>query len=143
MDLEIPVKRLKDEARMPAYASLGAAGMDLYACLSEPMRVSPGAGVLVPTGIAMAIPAGYVGLVRDRSSLAIAGLYTVAGVIDSDYRGEIKIAARNAGDSELVISPGDRVAQMLLLPCPRVELREADDLPSTQRGEGGFGSTGR
>ena len=143
MELEIPVKRLREGARVPAYATPGAAGMDLYACLSEPMRVSPGAGALIPTGIALTIPIGYVGLVRDRSSLAIAGLYTVAGVIDSDYRGEIKIAARNAGDSELVINAGDRIAQMLLLPCPHVGLRETDELPATRRGEGGFGSTGR
>lgn len=143
MELEIPVKRLRADALLPRYATAGAAGMDLHACLSEPVRVEPGAGALIPTGIALAIPDGHVGLVRDRSSLAIAGLHTVAGVIDSDYRGELKIAVRNAGESQFVINHGDRVAQMLILPCPQATIGDAEELPATQRGEGGFGSTGR
>lgn len=91
----------------------------------------------------MAIPPGYVGLVRDRSSVALAGLHTVAGVIDSDYRGEVMIAVHNAGAAQFTIRPGDRVAQMLLLECAQAAVSEVEELPSTERGAGGFGSTGR
>lgn len=107
------------------------------------MPLSAGSIATIPTGLAVAIPTGYVGLIRDRSSLALAGLHTVAGVIDSDYRGEILVAVHNAGGSTLSIHHGDRVAQMLILPCPIVGMVEVADLPPTERGSGGFGSTGR
>lgn len=139
----VRVKRLKEGARMPLYATAGAAGLDLYSCLDEPLHLAPGSIVRVPTGIAVAIPRGYVGLIRDRSSLALAGLHTVAGVIDCDYRGEILIAAYYAGSGDLIIHSGERIAQMLVLPSPQVEIAEVQELPPTERGAGGFGSTGR
>lgn len=143
MELRLAAKKLRPGARLPEYATAGAAGLDLYACMEAPMAIPPGAGILVTTGVAVAIPPGHVGLVRDRSSLAVAGLHTVAGVIDSDYRGEVMIAIRNAGASQATVDPGQRVAQMLILPCPRADVEEMEELPATARGSGGFGSTGR
>jgi len=139
----IAVMKLHPAARLPRYSTAGAAGLDLYACLDQPTDVPPGAILLVPTGLAVAIPTGYVGLVRDRSGLAVAGLHTLAGVIDSDYRGEVKVALHNAAPVARSIHPGDRVAQMLILRCPQVQVVELPELPPTERGEGGFGSTGR
>ncbi len=107
------------------------------------MILAPGSIVLVPTGIAAAIPQGYVGLIRDRSGLALAGFQTVAGVIDSDYRGEILIAGYYVGKDEMVINDGERIAQMIILPSPQAEIVEVDELSPTDRGAGGFGSTGR
>ncbi len=135
--------RLRAGARLPEYATEGSAGLDLYACLDQPMPVPPGSITLVPTGLAMAVPAGHVGLIRDRSSLAVAGLHAVAGVIDSDYRGEVMVALHNAAAWDRMVQPGERVAQILLLPCPPARVQEVDGLPSTGRGAGGFGSTGR
>lgn len=143
MELKLAVKKLREGARLPEYATAGAAGLDLYACLDTPMELAAGEGVLVPSGVAVAIPQGYVGLVRDRSSLAVQGLLTVAGVIDSDYRGEVLIALRNAGTTPASIQLGQRVAQMLIIPCPQAAVEELPELPVTARGTGGFGSTGR
>lgn len=143
LQLIVQAKRLRDGARLPAYSTAGATGLDLHACLDEPMRLGPGEIVRIPTGIAIAIPPGYVGLIRDRSSLAVEGLHTVAGVIDSDYRGEVLIAAHNAASRELTLQPGERIAQMLILPCPQARVVEKQELPPTVRGSGGFGSTGR
>ena len=143
MDLRLEVKRLREAAKVPSYATLGAAGLDLYACLEAPMEILPATISRVSAGVAVAIPEGYVGLVRDRSGLAVAGLHTVAGVIDSDYRGEILIALHNVASAPHIINPGDRVAQMLVLPCPQAQVVEATELPETRRGSGGFGSTGR
>jgi len=128
---------------LPAYATEGAAGLDLRACLDAPIELAPGELALVPTGLALAIPPGHVGLIRDRSSLAVAGLVCTAGVIDSDYRGEVMVALRNLGSSPFLIHHEDRIAQMLLLPCPQARVVELSDLPATRRGVGGFGSTGR
>lgn len=139
----IEVVRLKAGATLPVYATSGSAGLDLYACLEGGLIIEPGQSVLIPTGVALAIPKGFVGLVRDRSSLARAGLHTVAGVIDSDYRGEVMVAAYNAGAAALPLRQGDRIAQMLALPCPRAEVVEVESLEDTERGAGGFGSTGR
>ncbi len=143
MELKVAVMKLHGSARLPRYATSGAAGMDLHACLEEAMELLPGEIVAVPTGLAVAIPSGWVGLVRDRSGLAMTGVHTLAGVIDSDYRGEVKIALHNAASSPRTIQPGDRIAQMLILPSPQVALVETAELPATNRGAGGFGSTGR
>ncbi len=143
MELHVAVKLLRTGARLPEYATAGAAGLDLYACLDRPISLPPGRVTLVPTGLAVASPAGYVGLIRDRSGLAVAGLQAVAGVIDSDYRGEVMVALHNAAASDHLVKPGERVAQVLFLPCPTARLEEVGELPTTQRGEGGFGSTGR
>jgi dUTP pyrophosphatase len=143
MELRLSVKRLRECAHLPEYATAGAAGLDLYACLDEAVEIPSGEGALIPSGVAIAIPDGMVGLVRDRSSLAVQGLLTVAGVIDSDYRGEVMVAVRNAGKNAALVLPGQRVAQMLIVTCPQVAVDESAELPSTVRGTGGFGSTGR
>ena len=143
MEPKLTVKKLREGARLPEYATAGAAGLDLYACLDAALEIPAGEGVLVPTGWAVAIPSGYVGLVRDRSSLAVQGLLTVAGVIDSDYRGEVLVAMRNAGTAPMLIESGRRVAQMLIITSPQVTVEELSELPQTARGAGGFGSTGR
>ena len=142
MELKLAVKKLREEDRLPEYATAGAAGLDLYACLDTPMELAAGDGVLIATGIAVAIPRGHVGLIRDRSSLAAQGVLTVAGVIDSDYRGEVLVAMRNAETTPALIQPGQRVAQMLIIPCPQLLVEELPELPATARGAGGFGSTG-
>lgn len=143
MTTKLMVKKVRDGAVLPAYSSEDAAGLDLYACLQAPLDLAPGTVTVIPSGIAVAIPSGYVGLVRDRSSMALKGIHTVAGVIDADYRGEIMVAVHCASPTSFTIQPRDRVAQMLILPCPQVEVAEATDLPATGRGAGGFGSTGR
>ena len=143
LKLHLSIKRLKAGARLPQYATTGAAGLDLYACLGEPLSIPPDGVSVIPTGLAMAIPDGHVGLIRDRSSLAVGGLHTVAGVIDSDYRGEVLVAVHNAAPWDRVVQPGERVAQILVLPCPAMDVVEAEDLSATERGSGGFGSTGR
>ena len=143
MTLPMQVKRLRSSALLPTYATAGAAGLDLRACIEVSLDLEPGSINLVPSGIAVAVPEGYVGLVRDRSGMAKRGVLTLAGVIDSDYRGEILVAVHNAAASAIRIEPGDRVAQMLVIPCPHVEVEEVQDLPESERGAGGFGSTGR
>jgi dUTP pyrophosphatase len=143
VELQLAVKVLRGDARLPCYGTAGSAGLDLYFCASEPITIPVGTVTRIPTGIAVAVPAGYVGLIRDRSSLAMAGLQTVAGVIDSDYRGEVMVAVHNTGTTSLTLRPGDRIAQMLILDCPRLDVVETAELPGTERGAGGFGSTGR
>ena len=121
----------------------GDAGYDLHAI--ESRQVAPGQRILVETGLHLEIPGGYVGVVKDRSSVAIAGLHTIAGVIDSAYRGEVKILLVNSTDAPIDIRAGQKIAQMLILPVssPPIEFVESlEDLSSTARGVGGFGSTG-
>lgn len=148
--MELSVKRLSDNAVLPQYATPGSAAMDLCACLDAPL-VLPAAGTgelycqMVPTGLAMAIPEGYVGLIFARSGLAskhgIAPANCV-GVIDSDYRGEIMVGLQNSGESDYTVQPGDRIAQLMITPVIQAQLCMVDDLDETQRGAGGFGSTG-
>lgn len=132
-DLQVlQVQRLRGGARVPRRADPGAAGYDLYACGAQ-------AGRLIGTGVALEIPAGWVGLVRDRSGIALAGRgYTVAGVIDSSYRGEVKIVF----DREVQVEDGERVAQLVVVPHFEGAVREVPALSATARGEAGFGSTG-
>ena len=121
----------------------GDAGYDLF--VVEGCRIEPGQRALLETGLHLEIPAGFVGLVKDRSSMAAAGLHTLAGVIDSAYRGELKILLVNLTDDTVHISAGQKIAQLLILPVtsPAVEYVDSlDDLSSTERGAGGFGSTG-
>lgn len=153
MDLEvtIKVKRVRVQSnsacyRLPAYATRGSAGLDLQACLNNPLAVAPGDRALVPTGLAIEMPHGnMVGLVFIRSGLAAKhglSLANAVGVIDSDYKGEIYIPVINQGDKEYIIHPGERIAQLVFVPVIKAVLQEADELSSTQRGSGGFGSTG-
>ena len=145
--MELSVKKLSERAVLPRYATPGSAAMDLQACLTEPLVIPGGGGrALVPTGLALAIPDGFVGLVFARSGLAskhgIAPSNCV-GVIDSDYRGEAKVPLTNHGAEDYVIQPGDRIAQLMISPVVQPAVCEVEQLPETQRGEGGFGSTGR
>ena len=130
---------------LPAYATPGSAGMDLRAAVEKPLLLGPGKRVLVPTGLRIALPEGYEAQVRPRSGLAIREGITVAnapGTIDSDYRGEVKVGLVNLSDSAYTIKRGDRVAQMVVAPVTRVAWRSVASLDETERGAGGFGSTG-
>lgn len=141
----IAVKKLRAGAKMPTFGSEEAAGADLYACLDEKVTVAPGQTVFIPTGLAMALPKGYVGLVYARSGLACKQDLAPAnkvGVIDSDYRGEFMIALHNHGKETRTVHHGDRVAQLVITPVLRPLYREEDSLDETARGTGGFGSTG-
>lgn len=142
----VKVKKLNDKAIIPTYGSLGAAGADLYAVTEGSATIEPGATVLVGTGVAMAIPEGYVGLIFARSGLSTKqGLAPAnkVGVIDSDYRGEIKVPLFNQSKETRVIESGERIAQIAIVPFVQAEFDECSELDDTSRGEGGFGSTGR
>lgn len=132
---------LNDDLEPPSHQSEGAAGLDLQSMVT--LTLSPKSKAMIPTGWCVAIPPGYVGLIRDRSSWALKrDLTTRAGVIDADYRGEIHVLLRNEGPVSQTISRGDRIAQMVITRAYQVTLEEALELPPTTRGEGGFGSTG-
>lgn len=146
-NLKILVKRLKDDVKMPFYATKGSAGLDLSAELDEPVLLKRGEILLIPTGIAISIPsAEYGAFIYARSGLASKHgicLANSVGVIDSDYRGEIKCALINLGKEDFLINPGERIAQMVFMPVAQADLIETDNLDETERGAGGFGSTGR
>lgn len=130
---------------LPGYESASAAGMDIRAALEEPMVLKPGERTLIPTGLQMAIPEGYEAQIRPRSGLAIRNGITMLnspGTIDADYRGEVKVIAINHGQEDFVVSHGDRIAQMVIAPVTQFPVKEVNDLDETERGEGGFGSTG-
>ncbi len=136
-------------ARLPGYASTGAAGLDLHAALEAQLVLEPGARAAVPTGLSIALPPGHEGQVRPRSGLAIRHGVTVLnapGTIDEDYRGELQVLLANLGQEPYAIQPGDRIAQLVVAPVTRVEavrVAEAAELGDTARGQGGFGSSGR
>ncbi len=143
---KIAVKKLRPNALLPTYGSAEAAGADLYACLENPVTILPGETVLVPTGIAMEVPKGCAGLVFARSSMgAKRGLAPAnkVGVIDSDYRGEFFVALHNHGKETQEICNGERIAQLLITPVFTPGFVEVSELTDTQRGSGGFGSTGK
>ncbi len=145
MKFSMNIKKLNENATVPSYGSLCAAGADLYACTDAPLKISAGETVLVHTGIAMAIPDGYVGLIYARSGLATKkGLAPAnkVGVIDSDYRGEIMVALHNHGKCEQTVEHGERIAQIVFTPYACADFELADELDDTARGAGGFGSTG-
>ena len=138
-----------DLASLPVYATEGAAGLDLRAAIPEPLPIVPGGTVKVPTGLAVALPAGHEGQVRPRSGLAFRYGITVLnapGTIDEDYRGEIAVLLVNHGAEIHTLQPGDRIAQLVVAPVTRVSIETIEtleELGSTDRGQGGFGSTGR
>ncbi len=143
---EIKIKFLSDNIKMPEYATEGSAGMDLSAAIKKPVLVRPGERTLIPAGIALQIPKGYAGFVFARSGLALRqglSLCNGVGVIDSDYTGEIKIGVVNLSNKEYTVNPGDRVAQLVIMPVACAEFTEVDELERTARGGGGFGSTGK
>src|SRR5665213_634727 len=130
---------------LPAYATPGAAGMDLLAAVAAPVTVDPGKRALIPTGLAIALPPGFEMQVRPRSGLALRNgivLPNSPGTIDEDYRGEVQVIVLNAGDAPFVVERGMRIAQAVVAPVVRVEWREVDRLDDTSRSTGGFGSTG-
>lgn len=142
----IRVKKLHPNAVLPTYGSADAAGADLYACLETEVTIQPGEVFWVPTGIALEVPKGCAGLVYARSSMgAKRGLAPAnkVGVVDSDYRGEIKVVLLNHSKEPQVLRPGERVAQFVITPVLQPPYEEVDDLTDTDRGAGGFGSTGR
>ena len=144
--MKIAVKKLRENAVLPTFGSPEAAGADLHACLASPVTVAPGETAFIPTGLAMELPVGYVGLVYARSGLACKrGLAPAnkVGVIDSDYRGEFIVALHNHGTESQTVASGERIAQLVVTPILMPEYVETDSLSSTQRGEGGFGSTGK
>ncbi|MFT8541207.1 dUTP diphosphatase [Acetobacter sp.] len=145
--VDIKVRRLSHglDLPLPAYATQGAAGMDLLAALDAPMLLEPGQRGLVPTGLSIALPAGYELQVRPRSGLALKHgivLPNAPGTIDEDYRGEIGVIVMNAGQEAFVVEPGMRIAQAVIAPVIRATWIECDNLDETERGAGGFGSTG-
>lgn len=142
----VHVKKLHPNAKLPTYGSSEAAGADLYACLEESVTIQPGEIFWVPTGIALEVPKGCAGLVYARSSLgAKRGLAPAnkVGVVDSDYRGEIRVVLLNHSKQPQTLEPGERVAQFVITPVLRPVYEEVDELTDTNRGIGGFGSTGK
>lgn len=153
-EVRVRVERLdgNEDLPLPAYASDGAAGLDLRAAVHEPLTLAPGERTRVPTGLRLALPPGTEGQVRPRSGLAFRHGITLPnapGTIDSDYRGELQVLLWNAGDEPFAIERGDRIAQLVIAPVLRAELellpagQEIGELDATERGSGGFGSTGR
>lgn len=146
MTASVPVKLLDPRAKLPAYGSANAAGADLYALTDGPVAIAPGESAKLRTGLAVAIPQGYVGLVFARSGLACKGGLAPAnkvGVIDADYRGELMVFLHNHGGETQVVEDGDRIAQLMIVPYLTARFAPAEELDGTERGEGGFGSTGR
>ena len=142
--IELPIQRLRDEAVVPERAYEGDAGLDLAAC--ELVELAPGARAIVGTGLAVAIPEGYAGFVQPRSGLADRhgiSIVNAPGLIDSGYRGELKVILLNTDRSKpFVVEPGMRIAQLVVLAVPELELLELDELPATERGVRGHGSSG-
>lgn len=148
--MELKVKavspKIGTDIPLPYYATPGSAAMDLHACLDEAVTIPARGRTVVPTGIAIALPSpDYVALVFARSGLGIkhgVAPSNCVGVIDSDYRGEVMVGLQNSGDTDYTIQPGDRIAQLMVIPVVQAQVRMVDELDETRRGSGGFGSTG-
>ena len=143
---EILIKRLSKNINLPRYETDGSSGMDLSANINSHIKIEPGETTIIPTGISVSIPKNFEIQIRPRSGLAAKNQITVLntpGTIDADYRGELKIIIFNHSKHDFVVNNNDRVAQMVLIPIAKMELEEANELPKTLRGEGGFGSTGK
>lgn len=146
MKVSMNIKKLRESAKVPTYGSEFSAGADLYACLDAPVTIEPAATLLIPTGLALAIPEGLVGLIYARSGLASKkGLAPAnkVGVIDSDYRGEVMVALHNHGTLAQTVENGERIAQIVFAPYYAADFELVDELDATARGAGGFGSTGK
>ena len=144
--MDVKIKRLDPRAKLPTYGSADAAGADLYALIDETLTIPPHDTELIPTGLSVEIPQGHVGLIFARSSLGTKrGLAPAnkVGVIDADYRGQIMVSLHNHTDEPQTLEAFERIAQLVLVPLVRAAFHEADELSETDRGEGGFGSTGR
>jgi dUTP pyrophosphatase len=147
MNMELKMKKLKENAKIPQRATNGSAGMDLYACIAESVTLAPGQLTVIPTGIAIELPDNTcAAFLYARSGLGVKHgicLSNGVGVIDSDYRGEVCVGLCNVSDKPYVIEPFERVAQMVIAPVLTPDITEVDELSDTARGEGGFGSSGR
>lgn len=143
--MELKIKKVKENAKIPTRGSDGAAGFDLYACIDEPLTLNKGDTALIPTGIAIAVPDGYAAFIHSRSGLSIKKgicLLNSVGVVDSDYRGEVCVGVIKATDGPYTIEPDERIAQMVIKAVEIPDLIETNELDETERGAGGFGSTG-
>lgn len=143
--MKVGIKKLNKDAKIPVYGSKYAAGADLYACLEEPLVIAPGCTAVVHTGVALELPIGYAGLIYARSGLATKqGLAPAnkVGVVDCDYRGEVMVALYNHSAEARTVNPGDRIAQLVITPYITADFEECAELSDTERGAGGFGSTG-
>lgn len=138
--MELKVKRIHPDAKIPVFGHPGDAGMDLFAVVDRDL--GPGQVFAVPTGIQVAIPAGFVGLIWDKSGISLKGVHRLAGVVDAGYRGEVQVVMINLGEGPFPIRKGMKIAQMLVQPVAAVAVIDSDTLDDTPRGEGGFGSTG-
>ena len=146
MSVKVNIKKLSDKAVLPSYGSEFAAGADLYACIDGEIEIKPHTTFVVPTGIALELPLGYAGLIYARSGLATKkGLAPAnkVGVVDCDYRGEVKVALHNHSEEVQKVEAGERIAQLVITPYLTAEFVECENLSQTIRGAGGFGSTGR
>jgi dUTP pyrophosphatase len=139
--MKLRVKRIHPDAKLPVYQHPGDAGLDLFSVVDDVLAA--GESKPIPTGIKMAIPEGYVGLVWDKSGISLQGVHRLAGVVDAGYRGEVRVVMVNLGREPFVIKKGMKIGQLLIQAVSAPEVVEADDLDETSRGEGGFGSTGR
>lgn len=142
---DVKIKKVKESAKIPTYGTEYAAGADLYACMEENMTFAPGETKMVPTGLSFEIPVGYAGLIYARSGLASKRDLAPAnkvGVVDSDYRGEVMVVMHNHGEKEQTIEPNERIAQFIITPYLKANFKEVTDLEDSERGAGGFGSTG-
>ena len=145
MTTPVAVKKLRPNAKLPTYGSEFAAGADLYACLDAPVTIQPHETYLVPTGLSLELPVGWAGMVHARSGMATKRDLAPAnkvGVIDCDYRGEVMVSLHNHGTKPQTVEPGERIAQLVIMPYLTAQFFEAEELSDTVRGEGGFGSTG-
>lgn len=143
--MTVKIVKLCENAHIPTYGSTSAAGADLYACIEQPVTIQPGQTLLIPTGLSMEIEEGFAGFIYARSGLATKrGLAPAnkVGVIDSDYRGQVMVSLHNHSDKEQTVEPGERVAQMVFAPVYQAQFILTDTLEQTERGSGGFGSTG-
>ena len=145
MSVKVRIERLPHAAGLPVYATAGAAGADLVAAVDAPVEIAPGGRSLIPCGFRMALPEGYEAQVRPRSGLALRDgvmVLNTPGTIDADYRGEVQVILANLGDAPFLAERGMRIAQMVVAPAPQATFVEVDGLDKTERGSGGFGSTG-
>ena len=143
--IEILIKRLSKEVSLPKYETSGSSGMDLAANIDDKITIDSGKTVIIPTGLSLSIPKGFEVQIRPRSGLAAKQKITVLntpGTIDADYRGEIKVILINLGKDSFIVERRLRIAQMVVCPVVQAQLKEVDDLSETERGKGGFGSTG-
>lgn len=144
--MKLQVKKLDPNAKIPTYGTAYSAGADLCVCLEQPVVIQPGRTEFLPTGLSIAVPNGYAGLIFARSGLSTKrGLAPAnkVGVIDADYRGPVMVALHNHGDIPQTVEPGDRIAQLVVVPVLAPEMELVEELDATERGTGGFGSTGR